>query len=185
MRKKMLDLTRLAMVIAICWSAIPTTRALADNTATCVERMSSYVIELDQLLATQVTWLEPFGKLNSRYFPFRDCDADPLLVQSLAQMLLPDPGAQAEADRLLRRSVRVRPHAAAGYFLLASQRWEHQHFPEAVELYRTAACLDDREEQFADAYAKAATVTGQGPEPLRLFQHCAELVAEFLTVAFD
>ena len=65
-------------------------------------------------------------------------DADPLLIQSLAQMLLPDPATQFEADRLLRRSVRIRPQAAAGYYLLATQRWEHQKFAEAVELYRFA-----------------------------------------------
>lgn len=105
-------------------------------------------------------------------------ESDAILMQSLAQLLLPEPHRQYDADRLLRRSVRVRPHAAAGYYLLASQRWEHQQFPEAVELYRMAACLDDREEQFAEAYAKAATVVGQSPEPLRLFQQKATRAAQ-------
>lgn len=81
MRKKMFDLTRWALTVAFCWSAIPATQVLADNTATCVARMSSYVTELDQLLA-QTTWLAPFENLNSRYFPFRDCDTDPLLVET-------------------------------------------------------------------------------------------------------
>jgi tetratricopeptide (TPR) repeat protein len=99
--------------------------------------------------------------------------AEPLLMQSLAQALLTDPAGRAEADRLLRRSVRVRPHAAAGYFLLASERWEAQQFDEAVELYRFAACMDDREDQFAEAYARAAAATGAAPEPLRLFQQKA------------
>jgi tetratricopeptide (TPR) repeat protein len=104
-------------------------------------------------------------------------DAEPLLVQSLAQVLLADPAGRDEADRLLRRSVRVRPHAAAGYFLLGTERWEAQRFAEAVELYRFAACLDDREDQFADAYAKAAAVTGNAPESLRLFQQRATRAA--------
>jgi predicted Zn-dependent protease len=104
-------------------------------------------------------------------------DAEPLLMQSLAQALLPDPDRRAEAARLLRRSVRVRPHAAAGYYLLGTLRWEAQQFEEAVELYRLAACTDDREEQFADAYAKAAAVTGHAPEPLRLFQQKATRAA--------
>jgi hypothetical protein len=81
MRKKIFHLIPLALAIAFCWSAIPAARVLADNTATCVARMSSYVTELDQLLA-QTTWLAPFEKLNSRYFPFRDCDTDPLLVET-------------------------------------------------------------------------------------------------------
>jgi tetratricopeptide (TPR) repeat protein len=100
-------------------------------------------------------------------------DADPLLMQSLAQMLLADPQQQDAADRLLRRSVRVRPQSAAGYYLLASQWWEQQRFAEAAELYRIAACLDDREDQFADAYFRVAKATGQAPEALRLFQQKA------------
>ena len=104
-------------------------------------------------------------------------DAEPLLMQSLAQVRLADPDGRAEADRLLRRSVRVRPHAAAGYFLLGTLRWESQRFDEAVELYRMAVCMDDREEQFADAYARAAAVTGNAPEPLRLFQQKATRAA--------
>ncbi|MGL6094255.1 MAG: hypothetical protein ACRC7O_00450, partial [Fimbriiglobus sp.] len=97
-------------------------------------------------------------------------DAEPLVAQSFAQMLLTDPNRQAEADRLLRRSLRNRPGAAAGYFLLASQRWEHQRFPDGVDLYRFAACLDDQEDQFSEAYWKAARVCDQVPEALRLFQ---------------
>jgi tetratricopeptide (TPR) repeat protein len=100
-------------------------------------------------------------------------DADPLVLQSYAQTLLPDPAARLEADRLLRRSVRVRPQAPAGYFLLATQAWERQRFAEAVELYRWAACLDDQEGQFAESFSKAAAAVGQAPEALRLFQQKA------------
>ena|SRR5262245_50340785 len=81
LRKKMLDVMRLTVVAASCWFAIPTTRVLADNTDTCVARMSSYVIELDELFSFS-TWIEAFGKLNSRYFPFMDCDTDSLLVET-------------------------------------------------------------------------------------------------------
>jgi tetratricopeptide (TPR) repeat protein len=121
--------------------------------------------------------LRELGRVPERLSLLEDAggrsDADPLLMQSLAQMLLPDPDRQADADRLLRRSVRLRPHAAAGYFLLGSQRWEHGAFAEAADLYRFAACLDDREEQFADAYSRVTRATGQAPEALRLFQRRA------------
>lgn len=95
--------------------------------------------------------------------------ADPLVMQSLAQALLPLPHRQAEAVCLLRRSVRLRPGAAAGYYLLATQWWEHRRFAEAAELYRFAFCLDDREEQFAEAYSRAASVLQQDHEAMRLF----------------
>ncbi len=100
-------------------------------------------------------------------------EAEALVMQSLAQMLLPLPDRQADADRLLRRSVRLRPTAASGYFLLATQWWEHRRFDEAAELYRFAVTLEEREEQFADAYVKAARATEQVPEAVRLFQQRA------------
>ncbi|HEX5243815.1 MAG TPA: hypothetical protein VFW23_11185 [Tepidisphaeraceae bacterium] len=58
------------------------TIAGADNTASCVLRMSAYIADLDELLAKEKTWITPFIRLNERYFPFLDCDADPLLVQA-------------------------------------------------------------------------------------------------------
>ena len=99
--------------------------------------------------------------------------AEPLLMQSLAQMLLPLPHRQADADRLLRRSVRTRSGAAAGYYLLATQWWEHRRFEDAAEVYRFACALDEREDQFADAYFRSARATGQVPEALRFFQQRA------------
>jgi tetratricopeptide (TPR) repeat protein len=100
-------------------------------------------------------------------------DAEPMLMQSLAQMLLPLPQRQADAARLLRRSVRTRPGAAAGYYLLATQWWEHRRFEDAAEVYRFACTLDEREDQFADAYFRAARATEQVPEVVRLFQQRA------------
>jgi len=99
--------------------------------------------------------------------------AEPLVLQSLAQALLLDTRRQAEAARLLRRSIRNRPTAAAGYYLLATQWWEQQRFADAAELYRFAYTLDEREDQFAEAYFRAARVTEQVPEALRLFQQKA------------
>lgn len=100
-------------------------------------------------------------------------DAEPMLAQSLAQMLLPLPHQQAEADRILRRSVRVRPASAAGYYLLATQWWEHRRFEEAAELYRFACTLEEREDQFAESYFRSARATEQVPEAVRLFQQRA------------
>jgi tetratricopeptide (TPR) repeat protein len=100
-------------------------------------------------------------------------NAEPLLMQSLAQMLLPLPNRQDEANRLLRRSVRVRSTAAAGYFLLGTQWWEERQFVEAAEVYRFASALEEREDQFAEAYFRAARATEQVPEALRMFQQRA------------
>jgi hypothetical protein len=52
--------------------------ARADS-AYCTEKATSYVAELDQLLAKERNWITPFEDLNNRYFPFVDCDTDALL----------------------------------------------------------------------------------------------------------
>lgn len=100
-------------------------------------------------------------------------DADPLIIQSYAQMLLADHRFQKRAERLLRQSIRARPHAAAGYFLLGSQIWELGKRDEATELHRFACCLDDREDQFADAYLRVAKCQQQAPDAIRFFQQRA------------
>lgn len=99
--------------------------------------------------------------------------AEPMVTQTLAQTVLPDPRRQHESALLLRYSVQVRPTAAAGYYLLASQWWEERRFDEAAELYRFACTLEEREDQFADAYFRAARATEQVPEAIRLFQQRA------------
>ena len=104
-----------------------------------------------------------------------DAESDALLAQTLAQALLSDHRRQADAVRIIRRSLRQRPGAAAGYYLLASHHWEHQQFEESVELYRMAACLDDREEQFAEVYLRCARSVGGtlASEAMRLYQNRA------------
>jgi cellulose synthase operon protein C len=100
-------------------------------------------------------------------------DDEPMVAQTLAQTILPYPHRQQEAAALLKRSVRNRPTAAAGYYLLATQWWEERRFDEATELYRFACALEEREDQFADAYFRAARATEQVPEAIRLFQQRA------------
>jgi predicted Zn-dependent protease len=99
--------------------------------------------------------------------------AEAMVAQTLAQALLPLPHRQYDAGVLLRHSLRARPTAASGYYLLGTQWWEHRQFDEAAELYRFACALEEREDQFAEAYFRATRVTEQVPEALRLFQQRA------------
>ena len=110
-------------------------------------------------------------------------DADPLVLQSLAQVLFTDHRRQNEAEWLVRRSLRSRPGAAAGYYLLGNARFERQRFAEAVELLRFATCIDDNEDQFAEAYLKSARAAGSGPDAMKLFQARAGKTAEPSTTA--
>ena len=65
-----------AMGLLLC--VVPASIARADP-ASCLEEVSSYVAEVDQLLAKERNWIAPFDDLNKRYFPFLDCETDALL----------------------------------------------------------------------------------------------------------
>lgn len=130
------------------------------------------------LVMAKANTLRELGRVHDRLAFLRaegaHADADPLVMQTLAQALLPDPRESAFAEQLLRRSLRLRPHSPPGFFLLAAHCWERQRFAEAVELHRAACCLDDREEQFAEAYLRVARATGQLSEAVKTFQRRAK-----------
>ncbi|QEL16126.1 tetratricopeptide repeat protein [Limnoglobus roseus] len=165
---------RLSKVAALAWARLTVHPVLLLDAANALLR--DYPDDPTYTL-TKVSALRELGRTRERLAVLEAVatkpDAEPLLVQSYAQMLLADHRFQDKAERLLRQSVRVRPQAAAGYFLLASQLWERQGFAEAADLYRFACCLDEREEQFADAYFRVAKAREQAPEALRLFQRRA------------
>ncbi|MGH6713200.1 MAG: hypothetical protein ACREEK_30115 [Bradyrhizobium sp.] len=69
-------IVRAAMIVMLCVAQAPIARA---DPASCIEKVSSYVAELDQLLSKERNWITPFDDLNDRYFPFQDCDTDALL----------------------------------------------------------------------------------------------------------
>jgi tetratricopeptide (TPR) repeat protein len=97
--------------------------------------------------------------------------ADPLILLNLAQTLMARAPEREHAAWLVRRALRLRPLIPAGQFLLGALAWERQRFSEAIEHYRFAYTLDDREDQFAEAYARTALALDQAPEALRLFQN--------------
>ena len=128
--------------------------------STLVIAKSAVLRELGRVRERQ-DWLEEHGFA---------LDAEPILAQSLAQTMLPNPNRRADARMLLRRSVRNRPQATAGYLLLGALDWEEQRYQEAVDLYRMAACLDDLDEQFVEAYSRASRWCDRGSEPVGLLQ---------------
>lgn len=97
-------------------------------------------------------------------------DADPLFAHHYAQAIMADPDRLGEAERLMRRAVRQRPYAPAGYYILGNVLWEQRRFQEATDLYRFAAALEDRDEQFAEAYFRAARAVEQAPEAMRFIK---------------
>jgi len=81
--------------------------------------------------------------------------------QQYAQELNADARRHDDAIWLLRRAILRWPTEATNYYILANIYWSQRKFDEALQLYRFAACLEDKNESFAQAYFSAATCRKQ------------------------
>jgi len=68
---------RVTIALLLCVARASTASA---DPASCLEKATSYVAEVDQVLAKEKDLITPFQDLNKRYSEFRDCDTDVLLV---------------------------------------------------------------------------------------------------------
>ncbi|HID75782.1 MAG TPA: tetratricopeptide repeat protein [Planctomycetaceae bacterium] len=94
----------------------------------------------------------------------------PVVWQQYAQELRCDARRHDDAIWLLRRAIRRWPSEAANYYILANIYWDQRRFDDAVPLYRFAACLGDKEEQFAHAYFMASLSVKQTERALRFLR---------------
>jgi hypothetical protein len=62
--------------LVLCLTQAPSAHA---DSASCLARVSSYVVELDELLSKERNWITPYFDLSERTFPIYDCEADALL----------------------------------------------------------------------------------------------------------
>lgn len=81
---------------------------------------------------------------------------DPIFAQQYAEEIRHDAAHHARATKLIERSIRRRPHDGMGYHMLADLFRDRRAFSDALELYRFAACLDDKQEHFVETYFLAA-----------------------------
>ncbi len=96
--------------------------------------------------------------------------ADPVCWQQYAQELMVDAREFPVVRRLLWRALRLNPVQAGNYYILANLHWDRRRYPEALELYRFAACLEDKDERLVRAYFTAARWLQQTEELLRLLR---------------
>ena len=112
-------------------------------------------LQLDRLgclrgLSKRAERLAIFAKICSARGPH------PIFLQQYADELRVNARRLPEAALLARRAVRLSPMEGGNYFVLASVYWDQRRFAESLELYRFAACLNDKEETFAHSYFVAA-----------------------------
>jgi len=161
-------LTRLARLALARYDANPTLLLAA------VDALLGLYPEDNTFLLNRLNVLRELGRKEDRFETTRRQigrkDADPLFAHHHAQALLTDFDKLEEAESLMRKAVRQRPYAPAGYYILGNVVWEQRRFQEATDLYRFAASLEDRDEQFAEAYFRAARAIEQAPEAMRFLK---------------
>ena len=90
-----------------------------------------------------------------------DNEVHPYVRLQLAEELALDVRTHDRAEELFRESIRRMPGVADGYAGLGRLVWSEHHRDEGRELFRFAACLEERDESHAETYFHAATATGR------------------------
>jgi cellulose synthase operon protein C len=97
-------------------------------------------------------------------------DSHPVFLQYYAQEI-GDDGRSAElAIALLRRTIRQMPSSAQNYYSLAQILWVQREYDLAFELYRFAACLEDKRSHYAKTYFFTARHRNQTQPALQLLE---------------
>ena len=112
------------------------------------------------LLLMKLSWLSEFGQRAQRIELLRTaCTGDqthPILWSRLAAELLDDARDHAEAFYQLKRALRYNPNDARSLSLLAEYFWANSERQQALELYRLAAAVNDKDEEHSQRYFMAS-----------------------------
>lgn len=83
-------------------------------------------------------------------------DADSVFTLLYARELAADARQHDQALSLLKTALRKRPTDPRAYYALAELYWNRQQFDKALELFRFATCFNDKDEDLAESYFRAA-----------------------------
>ena len=126
----------------------------------CVEDLLKLYPDDANLLLEKLGHLRELGRRDERLeLLARLCakdDSPPLFWQQYARELAADDRRHSAAMMLLRRAIRFMGRDAESYHSLAAIFWNRRRLEEALELYRFAACIEDRNENYAQSYFFAA-----------------------------
>jgi tetratricopeptide (TPR) repeat protein len=134
----------------------------ADSTGmlACVERLLEQFPDDANLKLARLSSLRDLARQDERLYLLQEIceqkDSDPIFWQQYAQELCADAREHERAVLLLRRAMRRRPVDGGTFYILGNIFWDQRRWEEAVELYRFAACLDDKNEHFSRSYFGAS-----------------------------
>lgn len=140
-----------------------------------VEKLLEINPEDQTLQLERLSCLRDFARRDERLETYRSIcekkETHPIFWQQYAQELRVDARRHDDAVLLLRRAIRRWPTEGANYYILANIYWDQRRFDESLELYRFAACLADKEEQFARGYFSASTCRKQTERALQFLRN--------------
>lgn len=140
-----------------------------------VERLLEINPEDQTLQLERLSCLRDFARREERLETYRSIcekkETHPIFWQQYAQELRMDARRHEDAIWLLRRAIRRWPTEGTNYYILANIYWDQRRFDESLELYRFAACLADKEEQFARGYFSASTCRKQTERALQFLRN--------------
>ncbi len=93
-------------------------------------------------------------------------ELDTIFRLQYAEEISVDARQHRKAVHLIRNVLRRNPSMARAYFDLAVIRFIQRKLEEAVELYRIAACLEDKDEQLAWSYFRATRAVRRTDEAI-------------------
>lgn len=128
----------------------------------------------EPLSLSRLSCLSDLGRRDELLAAYKEIcarkDAHPIFTQQYAQELAAETHEHERAIRLLDRAIRRWPTEAGSYFILANILWQQHKYEDALELYRFAICLKDKEENFARAYFNASLFIEQAEEALEFLE---------------
>ncbi len=139
------------------------------------ERLLELFPDDSRLTLIKLTCLRDLGRRAQRLALLEElCEdpaCDPVYLQLYASELLEDAQRHDDAADLLRRAVRRRPNDGPTYSLLASRLWQSGEREAALDLYRFAACLQDKDERYAGTYFSACRSLGRTDEAMTFLEN--------------
>lgn len=140
----------------------------------CLDRLLALYPDADPLKLLKLGGLAELSRRSERVKIFKDLSendkADPVFWQQYAQELSIDAREDERTLHLLRKSIRARPVDAGSFYVLANVLWNQRRFAEALDLFRLAACQEDKSELLASRYFVAARHLKRTDEALTLLR---------------
>lgn len=140
-----------------------------------VESLLAFYPDDDRLQLTRLSYLRDLTRRVDLLESYRQLcqrkDAHPIFWQEYARELSQDARTHDQAAKLLQRTIRIWPTKESTYHLWADVCWTQGHFADALELYRFAACLNDKNEALIQSYFIACHLQQQTDLALAFLQY--------------